>query len=144
MFETDRESVTGIWLGGRRRAAASPTGRLSGLARDTRDQLRAYVRGRRRVFDLPLAIDLSPFTARVLAEVEGIAWGETKSYGEVALQVGSPGGARAVGQAVGANPLPIVIPCHRVLAARGRLGGFGGGLRWKRWLLGLEGVDYRE
>ena len=140
VFETDEESVTGVWLGRRAKADA----RLSGVARDTRDQLRDYLRGKRRLFDLPLAIDLTPFTTRVLAEVEGIGWGETKSYGEVALQVGSPGGARAVGQAVGTNPLPILIPCHRVLAARQQLGGFGGGLKWKRWLLGLEGVDYVE
>jgi methylated-DNA-[protein]-cysteine S-methyltransferase len=135
-FETDSECVTGIWLGQVRRADS----RLFGIARDVRDQLRDYVRGKRRVFDVPLALDVPPFTARVLAEVEGIAWGETKSYGEVALQVGSPGAARAVGQAMGANPLPIVIPCHRVIAAGRRIGGFGGGLAWKRWLLEREGV----
>lgn len=109
-----------------------------------RDQLRGYVRGKRRVFDLPLALDVPPFCARVLAEVEGIPWGETRSYGEVAIRVGSPGAARAVGQAMGANPLPIVIPCHRVIAAGGLIGGFGGGLGWKRWLLEREGVRWEE
>ncbi|MHC4938139.1 MAG: methylated-DNA--[protein]-cysteine S-methyltransferase [Planctomycetota bacterium] len=132
--------MTGIWLGERRKADA----RLTGLARDARDQLRAYLKGKHKVFDLPLALDATPFTARVLAEVEGIAWGETRSYGEVAMLVGSPGAARAVGQAMGANPLPIVIPCHRVVAAHHRLGGFGGGLEWKRWLLDHEGVRYSE
>ena len=138
-FATDDESVTAIWLGKRRKADPRP----SSLARETRDQLRAYIRGRRHEFDLPLALDLPAFTARVLAEVESIPWGEAKSYGEVALLVGSPGAARAVGQAMGANPLPIVIPCHRVVAAQQRLGGFGGGLKWKRWLLDHEGVKYR-
>jgi len=132
--------VTGIWLGREER----PDARLAGVARDARDQLREYVRGKRRSFDLPLAFDLPPFTARVLAEVEGIEWGATRTYGEIALQVGSPGAARAVGQAMGANPLPIVIPCHRVIASGGRLGGFGGGLAWKRWLLERENVLWRE
>ncbi len=74
-------------------------------------------------------------------------WGETRSYGEVAESVGSPRAARAIGQAVGANPFPILIPCHRVLAARRRLGGFGGGhdaLDWKRYLLSLEASDWVE
>jgi len=136
-FRTDGESVTGIWLGKARRADA----RLRGVARDAREQLKEYVKGKRRVFDLPLAIDLPAFTARVLAEVEGIPWGSVRSYGEVATLVGSPGAARAVGQAMGKNPLPIVIPCHRVVAAGGKIGGFGGGMKWKRWLLGREGVS---
>lgn len=138
-FATDDDAVTGIWLGKRRKADP----RLGGLARETRNQLRAYLKGNHHVFDLPLAFDLPAFTARVLAEVESIPWGESRSYGEIALLVGSPGAARAVGQAMGANPLPIVIPCHRVVAARNRLGGFGGGLKWKRWLLDHEGVTYR-
>ncbi|MHC4408026.1 MAG: methylated-DNA--[protein]-cysteine S-methyltransferase [Planctomycetota bacterium] len=138
-FATDEDAVTGIWLGKRRKADP----RLQGLARETRNQLRAYLKGDNHAFDLPLAFDLPAFTARVLAEVESIAWGESRSYGEIALLVGSPGAARAVGQAMGANPLPIVIPCHRVVAASNRLGGFGGGLKWKRWLLDHEGVEYR-
>jgi methylated-DNA-[protein]-cysteine S-methyltransferase len=70
--------------------------------------------------------------------------GEARSYGEVARAVRRPRAARAVGRAVGANPLPLLIPCHRVLAANGRLGGFGCGLRWKRFLLRLEGIDWVE
>ncbi|MEM8883202.1 MAG: methylated-DNA--[protein]-cysteine S-methyltransferase [Planctomycetota bacterium] len=134
-FATDDESVIGIWLG----RAQKPDARLKGIARDARDQLREYLKGKRRVFDLPLAFDLAPFTARVLAEVEGIPWGETKSYGEVAKLVGSPGAARAVGQAMGKNPIPIVIPCHRVVAAQRKIGGFTGGMQWKEYLLHQEG-----
>ena len=110
-------------------------------------QLAEYLRGKRRVFDLPLLMSAPTFTARVLAEVESIPFGETRSYGEVAELIGSPRAARAIGQAVGSNPLPIVIPCHRVLAARRKLGGFGGGhdaLDWKRYLLALEESDWVE
>ena len=69
-----------------------------------------------------------------------IPYGETVSYGQIALDVGSPGGGRAVGQAMGRNRFPLVIPCHRVIAGDGRIGGFSGGLDLKRFLLSLEGV----
>jgi methylated-DNA-[protein]-cysteine S-methyltransferase len=71
-----------------------------------------------------------------------IATGRTKSYSEVASVIGKPGAARAVGGACGANPIPVLVPCHRVLAANRRLGGFSGGLDWKRKLLAREGVQY--
>lgn len=88
-------------------------------------------------------LDLSAGTAfqrRVWAALRQIACGETRSYGELARLVGNAGAARAVGNACGANPIPVLIPCHRVLAARHRLGGFSSGLRWKRKLLRREGV----
>ena len=136
-FEADGDSVTGIWLG---RHGEPDAGPVRGVARDARDQLREYVQGKRRTFDLPLAVDAPPFSKRVLEEVATIPWGEARSYGEVAAMAGNPKGARAVGNAVGANRHPIVIPCHRVLAAKRKIGGFGGGLRWKRWLLAHEGI----
>ncbi len=106
-------------------------------------QLREYFSGQRRVFTLPISwAGLTPFQRRVLQETMRIPYGETRTYGELAAAIGRPGAARAVGQAEGANPMPIVVPCHRVLGARGRLTGYGGGqgLDTKRWLLRHEGV----
>jgi methylated-DNA-[protein]-cysteine S-methyltransferase len=134
-FATDGERVTRVLLGDRRGDGGRPTP----LDREARRQLMDFFAGRRVEFDLPVAADLPRFTANVLEVVRRIPFGSTLSYGEVAKAVGSPRAARAVGQAVGSNPLPLLIPCHRVLAAGGRIGGFGGGLSWKRFLLGLEG-----
>jgi len=103
-----------------------------------RSQLEEYAARERRSFSLPLSPQGSPFELRVWRELERIPWGETISYGELARRVGSPGAARAVGQANHVNPIPIVIPCHRVIGADGKLVGFGGGLPWKRALLDLE------
>ena len=139
-FGADADDVRGIWLGQEREA----NGRLTPVGRDLKKQLSEYFRGRRKTFELPLAFDAPAFTARALSEVEAIPYGETRAYGEVARFIGSPGAARAIGQAVGSNPIPILIPCHRVLAARGRIGGFGGGLDWKRFLLSLESIDWIE
>lgn len=103
-------------------------------------QLAEYFAGRRRAFELPL--DLSGGTAfqrRVWQETARIPFGETRTYGELARSLGAEGAPRAVGQALGRNPLPIVIPCHRVVAADGGLGGYTGGLEIKRALLALEG-----
>lgn len=101
-------------------------------------QLEAYFAGELTEFDLPLAPKTSPFQGKVLAELVKIPFGTTVSYGELARQVGNPRAARAVGMANGRNPIPIVIPCHRVIGANGELTGFGGGLEAKRWLLALE------
>lgn len=83
------------------------------------------------------------FQIRVWEALRAIPWGETGTYGELAARAGSPRGARAVGQALGANPVPIIVPCHRILAAGSRIGGFGAGLGWKRELLRLEGIAVR-
>jgi len=90
---------------------------------------------------LPLHLDGTPFQLRVWGELQRIPRGKTVSYQELATRVGNPKAARAVGQAVGANPLPIIIPCHRVINADGRLGGYSSGLHRKEWLLRHEGVD---
>lgn len=104
-------------------------------------ELEEYFDGRRRTFDIPLDWSLmSPFTKRVLRATAGIPYGGVLSYMEVAGEAGSPRGSRAAGNALGANPMPIVIPCHRVLHSGGRIGGYGGGLERKRWLLELEGA----
>ncbi len=101
-------------------------------------QLTAYFAGRLFSFDLDLEPDGTEFQRSVLAELEKIPYGETTTYGEIARRLGRPGAGRAVGAANGRNPLPIVIPCHRVVGADGRLTGYGSGLWIKERLLGLE------
>ena len=103
-------------------------------------QLREYFAGERRSFQLSLAPAGTPFQQAVWSALRAIPYGETVSYGELALQLGRPGSARAVGLANGTNPLPIIVPCHRVIGADGSLTGFGGGLGIKRALLSLEGA----
>lgn len=101
-------------------------------------QIREYFAGTRAEFDLPLAPAGTPFQRSVWRQLQQIPYGETISYGELARRVGNPKASRAVGSANGANPLPIVIPCHRVIASDGTLGGFGGGRPTKQTLLALE------
>ena len=103
-------------------------------------QLREYFAGQRTAFELPLAPDGTTFQKRVWRELQEIPYGETISYGELARRAGNAKASRAVGAANGANPIPIVIPCHRVIGANGKLTGFGGGLPIKEALLALERV----
>ena len=103
-------------------------------------QLEEYFAGARTGFDLELRPDGSPFQQRVWAQLREIPFGSTISYSELARQVGDPSAVRAVGGANARNPLPIVVPCHRVIGADGSLTGFGGGLERKRWLLAHEGA----
>jgi methylated-DNA-[protein]-cysteine S-methyltransferase len=102
-------------------------------------QLREYFAGKRTDFDLPLAPEGTSFQRDVWNKLQEIPYGETISYGELAKRVGNPKASRAVGAANGQNPIPIVIPCHRVIGANGKLTGFGGGLPTKEALLSLEG-----
>ena len=101
-------------------------------------QLQAYFAGELKEFDLPLQLSGTEFQLRVWRELQKIPYGETISYGELAKRVGDPKLARAVGLANGANPIPIIVPCHRVVGSDGSLTGFGGGLPTKRRLLALE------
>jgi methylated-DNA-[protein]-cysteine S-methyltransferase len=104
-----------------------------------RRELEEYFAGSRQSFQLPLDWTLvGPFGRRVLGATAEIPYGGVLSYAEVAAEAGSPRGSRAAGNALGSNPLPIVVPCHRVLRTGGALGGYGGGLDRKRWLLELE------
>lgn len=106
-----------------------------------RRELDEYFAGSRRDFDLPLDWSLTGgFVQRVLRETAQIPFGQTRTYSQMAMTVGSPRAHRAAGSALGANPIPIVVPCHRVLRVGGALGGYGGGLEVKRRLLELEGV----
>ncbi|MFE7956826.1 methylated-DNA--[protein]-cysteine S-methyltransferase [Streptomyces sp. NPDC057413] len=105
-------------------------------------QVEAYFAGARRDFALPLDWSLvSGFNRQVLRELaDGVPYGTVVGYGDLARRVGQPGAAQAVGIAMGSNPLPVVVPCHRVVESDGGIGGFGGGLETKRKLLALEGV----
>lgn len=107
-------------------------------------QLAEYFDGRRTSFDLPLDPAGTPFQVSVWRALADIPFGETTTYGELAARLGRAGSARAIGGAVGRNPLVIVLPCHRVVGADGSLTGFGGGLPNKRLLLRIEGNDIDE
>src|ERR1035441_1272053 len=110
------------------------------IATEAVRQLRAYFAGQLRRFDLPLDMEGTDFQLRVWRELENIRYGETRSYLEIAEAIGAPRAVRAVGAANGANPIPIVVPCHRVIGASGKLVGYGGGLPLKKRLLQLEGA----
>ncbi|MDR6904519.1 methylated-DNA-[protein]-cysteine S-methyltransferase [Agromyces sp. 3263] len=111
---------------------------------DARSQLIEYFAGARTDFDLPVRLSGTAFQLAVWAELERLQWGEAISYGALATAVGKPGSARAIGGAVGANPVPIIVGCHRVLASDGRITGYSGGdgIPTKLWLLGHERIGF--
>ena len=131
---------------GRCRACPAPTGGAfngagngaEGLLAEAARQLDEYFSGQRRQFDLPLDLQGTEFQQRVWRAVSGIPYGQTRTYAQIAAGVGSPRAVRAVGAANGANPVAILVPCHRVVGSGGGLGGYGGGLELKRRLLDLE------
>ncbi|HYI11089.1 MAG TPA: methylated-DNA--[protein]-cysteine S-methyltransferase [Thermoanaerobaculia bacterium] len=102
-------------------------------------ELTEYFAGKRKMFTIPLAPRGTPFQLAVWNELLRIPYGSTISYAELARRIGKPSAVRAVGAANGANPIPVIIPCHRVIGANGTLTGYGGGLERKQWLLALEG-----
>ena len=104
-------------------------------------QLERYFEGGRTAFTVALDPDGTPWQRRVWQALRAIRFGEAVTYGELAARLGKPGASRAVGAANGANPVPIIVPCHRVIASGGGLGGYTGGLDRKRWLLRHEGVE---
>ena len=104
-------------------------------------QLDAYFRGERTAFTVPLDLAGTPFQLSVWRQLQAIPYGEVRSYADVARAIDRPAAVRAVGAANGANPVPVVVPCHRVIGSSGALTGFGGGLDWKRRLLATENAD---
>jgi methylated-DNA-[protein]-cysteine S-methyltransferase len=134
-------AITRIWTSEQRH---QPSGADPAWTRDddafdvVAGQLDAYFAGERTTFELALEPAGTPFQREVWAALRTIPYGETRSYGELAAQIGRPGASRAVGLANGRNPISIVIPCHRVIGSTGTLTGYGGGLERKQWLLDLE------
>ncbi len=114
--------------------------RSDALFGDLRRQLAAYFAGVRHRFDIPLQLSGTAFQNAVWRQLADIPFGQTRTYGEIAAALGRPSASRAVGAANGSNPLPILLPCHRVIGANGALVGFGGGLPTKQYLLRHEGV----
>ena len=155
LFQPDRRPVADL----RRRCVDRPShvpaqgearaGPEAGWQRDdsvfqsVREQLEAYFEGELRDFELPLRMAGTPFQHLVWEGLRAIPYGETVSYAELARRIGRPGASRAVGSANGRNPIAIVVPCHRVIAADGTLGGYGGGLDRKEWLLQHEAAVTR-
>jgi methylated-DNA-[protein]-cysteine S-methyltransferase len=142
LLTSDGKALTGLKMCQHRgRPARGPE---PGWQRDdsvfqaAREQLDAYFSGSQRDFDLPLRMAGTPFQRLVWDGLRAIPYGETLSYAELARRIGRPGASRAVGSANGRNPFAIVVPCHRVIAADGTLGGYGGGLDRKEWLLQHE------
>ena len=103
------------------------------------EQLREYFAGKRRTFDIPLALQGTEFQLAVWNELLRVPYGDTITYAELARRIGRPSAIRAVGAANGANPIPVIVPCHRVIGSNGTLTGYGGGIERKQWLLALEG-----
>jgi methylated-DNA-[protein]-cysteine S-methyltransferase len=152
LVESDGRAITQITLPGKftQKASMSPTSpnadnktenKNSAVLSRAVKQLDEYFAGKRTEFDLPLELEGTAFQKDVWLALAEIPYGKTISYAELASMVGRPSAFRAVGQANGANPIPIVLPCHRVIASGGGIGGYGGGLEMKRRLLALEGVD---
>ncbi len=119
--------------------------KLSPVLTRARTQLAEYFAGKRKTFNLPVQLDGTDFQRSVWDAVYDIPFGKVLSYGEVGHETGRPTAGRAVGGAVGANPIPIIIPCHRVLASDGRITGYSGGkgIETKAWLLDHEGIPHR-
>jgi methylated-DNA-[protein]-cysteine S-methyltransferase len=131
----DERALRGLYMEGRARDGWR---RADEPFHTARAQLEQYFAGERSEFDIPLDLRGSGFQRSVWDALLTIPYGETRSYGEIARQIGRPDRARAVGAANGRNPVSIVVPCHRVIGADGSLVGYGGGLERKRWLLEHE------
>jgi len=148
---TSETALKGVFFPVRRNRSAPEAGWVEddgrgpagALLAAVRRQLTEYFEGTRTTFDLPLDGTGSTFERRVWDLLRTIPYGATTSYGALARRLGDPRATRAVGAANGKNPIPIIVPCHRVLGARGELTGFGGGLDRKRWLLEHEGALLR-
>ena len=136
-LEGQGDVLTALYLPNR---PMPPVGAVTPVLCRGRQELWEYFLGKRRSFDLPLAPVGTAFRLRVWNELAAIAYGRVISYGALAQRIGLPKGARAVGQANHHNPLPIFLPCHRVVGTRGELVGYAGGLELKRRLLELEGA----
>ena len=136
-LEGTEEGLTALYLPN---CPMEPAGKENPLLTRGRKELLEYFEGKRQTFDLPLNPQGTPFQRKVWSALSDIPYGQAITYGELARRVGCPKGSRAVGQANHRNPLPILLPCHRVVGTGGTLTGYGGGLELKEWLLRLEGI----
>ncbi len=136
----DADALVGLYLAGQRHLPDPATfgERDDTIAQAAIDQLGEYFAGERTEFDVPLAPRGTAFQRQVWAAMSQIPYGQTASYGQLASDLGRPQASRAVGAAVGRNPISIVLPCHRVVGASGSLVGYAGGVDRKRWLLATE------
>jgi methylated-DNA-[protein]-cysteine S-methyltransferase len=145
LVATDRGLAAVLWEHERQGRVGVPLGRQDPahpVLLEGERQLREYFDGKRRTFSLPLDPEGTEFQRQVWSALRTIPFGETRSYAEIARQIGRPAAVRAVGAANGRNPLSIVAPCHRVIGSDGRLTGFAGGLETKAFLLELEGISH--
>lgn len=142
LLTSDGTALTGLFMSPHRHGPESTEGWMQNDAvapfPAAREQLAAYFAGTLTEFDLPLALHGTPFQQKVWNELLNIPFGQTWSYGELARRIGQPTASRAVGLANGKNPVSIIVPCHRVIGANGKLVGYGGGLERKTTLLQLE------
>lgn len=140
-IESTNEKITRLTIGQR-----SPAFGSSSVLREAKKQLNEYFAGKRTKFDLPVSLEGTDFQRAVYKQIAKIGYGKTISYAEIASKVGKPLAARAVGGAVGSNPVPLIVGCHRVLGASGRITGYSGGdgLPTKRLLMKLEGIEIKE
>lgn len=134
------DALTGVDFGDIRDGPDTP----SPLLEQAAGELAAYFAGERREFTVPLAPAGTVFQKSVWAQLRKVPYGETASYKDIALRLGKPGAAIAVGQANSRNPIPIIIPCHRIIGTSGKLVGYAGGLHIKRALLALEGISCKD
>lgn len=134
------DALTGIDFGDTRDGADAPSPLLERAA----GEMAAYFAGERREFTVPLAPAGTAFQKSVWAQLQKVPYGETASYKDIARRLGKPGAAIAVGQANSRNPIPIIIPCHRIIGSGGKMVGYAGGLHVKRALLALEGVSCKD
>ncbi|MFK7823980.1 MAG: methylated-DNA--[protein]-cysteine S-methyltransferase [Oligoflexales bacterium] len=143
LVHADRDGLRGLDFCGNRKPPKMP--KQSNSCIDlTLAQLEAYFQGKTRHFNLPLAPEGTDFQQKVWQHLRRIPWGQSCSYGDIAKSCKNPKASRAVGMANNRNPLPIIIPCHRVVGSNGQLVGYGGGLGIKRWLLQHEGIKITE
>jgi methylated-DNA-[protein]-cysteine S-methyltransferase len=140
VLTSDGVALTGLYTPGNDNYVKARTGveSIKPFVKALR-QLNEYFAGKRTEFDLPMAANGTEFQQKVWARLQKIKYGETKSYGQIAAELGMPAASRAIGAANGRNPICIIVPCHRVIGANGSLTGYNGGLGAKEWLLEHEG-----
>lgn len=136
--ESADTGITRVRLGARGKPREVGDGDALECARKAKGEILSYLDGDLKRFTVQVELEGTPFQRAVWAKLVAIPYGKTRTYGEIAAELGKPRAARAVGMACGANPIPILVPCHRIVAGNGGLGGFGGGVKMKLDLLELE------